>query len=151
MKTVTICSSAAFYEHANDIKAKLEQAGFKVIIPKTAIVMRENNDYDVSHYKTWFAEPGNYHKKSNLMRDHFDEVAKADAVLVLNNEKNGVPNYIGGNVLREMAPAFYFAKPIYVFNDLPKESPFLEEILGMQPTALQGDVNRVTKLLMPNQ
>ena len=100
--------------------------------------MKKSNNFDVSHYKTWFADADDYHKKAALMRAHFDEVEKGDAILVLNYEKHGVQNYIGGNVLMEMALAFYFHKPIFILNEIPEESAFLEEIIGMGPVVLHG-------------
>jgi len=145
MATITICSSANFYRQVVEVQELLEQAGFKVLIPSNAQVMKETGDYNVEHYKTWFADAKDYHKKAAFMRDHFDEVAKGDAVLVVNNEKHGVPNYIGGNVLMEMALAFYLHKPIFILNEVPEESPFLEEILGFEPIVLHGKPENLAK------
>lgn len=144
---ITICSSANFYRQAVELAEQLEAMGYEVIIPSNAREMQRNNDYEVSHYKTWFADAKDYHKKAAFMRGHFDEVAKADAVLVINNEKHGVPNYIGGNVLMEMGLAFYLKKPIFLFNEVPAESPFLEEIKGFMPVELHGDLSAFTKAL----
>jgi predicted CopG family antitoxin len=144
MKTITICSSANFYEEVVRIKHELESKGFTVLIPATARKMEASGDYDVAAYKTWYGNADDYHKKTSLMRGHFDEIAKADAVLVVNNEKNGVPNYIGGNVLMEMAVAFHLHLPLFLLNDVPTESVFLEEIIGLQATPLQGDLQMLT-------
>lgn len=143
MKTITICSSANFYRQAVDIQEKLQKEGFTVIVPQTAEKMKQSGDFDVSHYKTWYADEGDYHKKAKLMRDHFDEVAKGDAILVLNYEKHGKQNYIGPNVLMEMSLAFYLKKPIYILNDLPDDTPFEEEIKGMTPVILSGDLSKI--------
>src|SRR5258706_12469935 len=94
--TITICSSAAFYQHVGELQTQLEGMGFIVLAPKMAQQMKEQNDYDVTHYKTWLVAPGEYDKKAKFMRGHFDEVARGDAVLVVNDEKHGKPNYIGG-------------------------------------------------------
>src|SRR5687768_8267139 len=102
MPTITICTSASFYRQAVEVQEQLESQGFEVIVPRTARKMKETGDFDVDHYKTWFADPGDYGKKADLIRAHFEEIAKADAVLILNYEKNGKQNYIGGNVLMEM-------------------------------------------------
>jgi len=101
--TVVICSSANFYKHVNEIAEQLRALGVKVIVPKNARTMAETGDYDVSHYKTWFANADDYSKKAELMRTHFDEVKQGDIVLVVNDEKHGKPNYIGANVLMEMS------------------------------------------------
>lgn len=141
--TITICSSANFYKQVVEIQDQLEKKGHKVIVPKTATRMKEAGDFEVSHYKTWFADANDYDKKAELMRAHFDEVEKADAILVVNNEKHGAANYIGGNVLMEMALAFYLKETIYILNDIPKESAYLEEIKGMLPVVLNGDLDKI--------
>lgn len=140
---ITICSSANFYRQVVDLQQQLIDQGYEVIIPHNARVMAQSGDFDVSHYKTWFDDAKDYDKKAALMRGHFDEVAKGDAILVVNNEKHGVANYIGGNVLMEMSLAFYLKKPIYILNQIPEESAFLEEILGMQPIVLGGDLTKL--------
>jgi hypothetical protein len=56
MSTITICSSANFYRQAVDIQTLLEKVGYKVIVPITAEKMKQSGDFDVSHYKTWFAD-----------------------------------------------------------------------------------------------
>jgi hypothetical protein len=43
----------------------------------------------------------------------------------------------------EMAIAFYLNKKIYIINDIPKESNFLEEIIGMNPVMLHGKIERL--------
>lgn len=140
MATITICSSANFYRQAVDVQEQLASDGFTVIVPVTAEKMKEAGDFEVSHYKTWFADEGDYDKKAALMRGHFDKVAAGDAILVLNYEKNGKANYIGGNVLMEMALAFYLKKPIFIINEIPEDSPFEEEIKGMTPIVLHGRI-----------
>ena len=80
------------------------------------------------------------------MRGHFEEVEKADAILVLNYEKHGIQNYIGGNVLMEMAIAFWLKKPIFIMNELPENSAFEEEIKGMEPILLHGNADALPKL-----
>lgn len=143
---ITICSSAAFYQQAVDIQEQLNKLGCDVVVPRTATRMKELGDFDVSHYKTWFADANDYHKKAQLMRAHFAEIEKGDAILVLNYEKNGVQNYIGGNVLMEMSLAFWLNKPIFIQNEIPEGSPFEEEIRGMEPIVLHGNVAALPEL-----
>lgn len=143
MKTITICSSASFYKQVIELKQELEVLGYTVLVPLTATKMEASGDYDVMHYKTWFGNADDYDKKAALMRAHFNEITKGDAVLVVNNEKHGVANYIGGNVLMEMAIAFHLGKPIYAYNDIPSESPFLEEIIGLGTIPLKGDLQKL--------
>ena len=146
MKLV-ICSSAAFYKHVAELARDLEQAGIDVVIPKTARKMIETGNFDVDSYKTWYENDADYTKKADLMRGHFDEISAGDAILVVNDEKHGVPGYIGPNVLMEMSLAWYQRKPIYVLNPLPADSPFEEELKGMMPIMLDGDISKLKHIL----
>ena len=103
--------------------------------------MVETDNFDVASYKTWYNNAADYDKKADLMRAHFDEITAGDAILVVNDEKHGVPGYIGPNVLMEMSLAWYQKKPIYLLNPFPDDSPFEEEIKGMNPIILNGDLS----------
>lgn len=141
MKTIAICSSASFYKQVIDLEAQLSALGFEVIIPLNARQMKASGDFDVTHYKTWFENADDYHKKADFMRSHFAEEEKSDAILVVNNKKNEIENYIGGNVLIEMAIAFYLGKKLFILNGLPEESAYIEEIKGMLPVVLGGNLD----------
>lgn len=117
--------------------------GYTTLIPHNARQMKENGDYEASHYRTWLKNENDYHKKAAFMRGHFDEIDKADAILVVNDEKHGRAGYIGGNVLIEMALAFYQNKPIYLLYHPDEKSPYLEEILGMEPIVLNGALRKI--------
>lgn len=143
MKVITICSSANFYKHANEIMDVLVGRGYKVVVPTTATKMRKSGDYEVSHYKTWYAKADDYAKKAELMRGHFEEVAKGDAILVVNDEKHGIAGYIGPNVLMEMGLAFYLKKPIFVLNAVHEDMPLYEEVLGVNAVILDGNFDRI--------
>lgn len=142
--SITICSSAAFYRQAVDIKNQLEDQGYEVLLPDCALEMERTNDYEVSHYKTWWGDANDYHKKTALVRGHFNKVVAGDITLVLNFEKRGIENYIGGNVLMEMGLAFHHGKPIFVFNDMPEGLNYEEEILALAPAFLKGDLSKLT-------
>lgn len=143
MSIITICASVAFYQQVIEVQATLEAQGHTVLIPATAEKMKQSGDFNVSHNKTWFENAEDYDHKTALMRGHFGEIEKGNSVLVLNYEKHGVQNYIGGNVLIEMGIAFFLNKPLYILNDIPTESSFVEEIIGMNPTVLHGDLSQL--------
>ena len=143
MKTIAICSSANFYRQVVEVEAQLEKLGYKVIIPAIARKMKASGDYDVARVKTWFSNKDDYHKKTVLIRSHFEEVEASDSILVLNYAKHGIANYIGGNVLMEMAIAFYLHKPIFILNEIPEDSTFIEEINGMEPIILHGQLEKI--------
>lgn len=143
MAVITLCSSASFYQNVVDVQSTLGIYGHEVIIPYTAQKMKDSGDFLVENYKTWFGDAGEYHKKTKLMKGHFKEIEKADSVLVLNYEKNGIKNYIGGNVLMEMTIAFYLNKPIFLLNKPLNQLPYYEEIMGMNPIVINGNVTEL--------
>ena len=144
---ITICSSADFYRKVIALQTILEKHGYHVIVPLTATRMKASGDYDASHYRLWLKDEDHYPKKTALIREHFREVERADVVLVVNETKHGQANYIGGNVLLEMGLGFYLGKPIYVLNDIPKESNHREEIIALGAKPLKGDMSALLAAL----
>ena len=142
-KTITICSSARFYEHVNKLADELEALGFKTIVPLDCRRMKKTGNYDVSAVKTWYKNPEHFHKKAFYIKDHFKEIEKADAILVVNDEKHGFKGYIGPNVIVEMGLAFYLNKPIYVLYKVDKEMPAYEEVFGLESIVIDGDLSKI--------
>lgn len=138
--TITICCSASFYKEALGIEKELRKLGFKVKVPSTAKKMKKNNDFDTSHYKTWYKNKADYKKKTALMKNHINKIIKSDAILVLNLEKNGIAGYIGGNGLMEMLVAFLNKKPIFVYNQIPDNLNIAEEIYGLNSIFINQDL-----------
>lgn len=141
-KTIVLCSSAAFYEHVNVLAGQLEEMGYKTVIPQTARKMKKLRDYDVTKIKTWIDRPEDFKIKHNLATAHFAEIAKGDAVLIVNDDKPGRPNYIGPNTTMEWGVAYYLGKPVFILNDVTKESNFYEEIHGLA-TVIDGDLAKI--------
>ena len=139
-KTVVLCSRASFYKQVLEVRDALKKMGFKVAVPLTAGKMETSGDFDVSTYKTWFGDAKTYGRKTFLTKHHFKKVEKGDVVLVLNYEKNDKPGYIGGAVLAEMAIGLHFGKKIYILDPIGETVSYKEEILGMQPVILNGDL-----------
>ena len=142
-KIITICSSLSFYKDCLEIEKQLKKLGFKVKMPKTAHIMQRKNDFNVDHYKTWFKNAGDYKKKTQLMDGHFKKVVESDAILVVNQEKKGIKGYVGGNVLMEMTLAHHYKKPIYLLNSIDSNSPFEEEIYGLNSIFINQDLSKI--------
>ena len=141
---LAICASASFYKEVIAFSYELEKLNINVILPMTAAKMksehRENDEATID----WATADIGYRGKSALIRGHFNEITESDAILVMNYEKHGKENYIGPNVLMEMAIAFYLSKPIYILNGQPENSPLIDEILGLEPIFLNGDINQLS-------
>jgi diphthamide synthase subunit DPH2 len=142
-KTIVICSSAAFYKHVNEIADELEKMGYNVEVPSTAKRMKSENNYDVRRIKTWYERPEDAKLKHNLATEHFKKVAKGDAILLVNDDKLGAPQYIGPNATMEWGLAYYLNKPVFLMYRLDKDHNAYEEMVGMTTAVLDGDLRRI--------
>lgn len=143
IQSIALCASASFYKEALEIENALKKLGFNVTIPYTARLMKKTGDFNVASYTTWFTNPKDYKKKALLIQKHFKKITKNDAIFVINLKKNDQEGYIGGNVLMEMGIAFYLKKPIFIYNDVPNDSPFYEEIMGMGSHFIKNDLSKI--------
>jgi hypothetical protein len=85
------------------------------------------------------------HQKYNLdaIREFWNAMQGADAVLVLNIDKNGIKNYIGGNTFLEMGFAHVLNQRIFLYNPIPEIPYYKTEIIAMKPTI----INRALSLI----
>lgn len=81
----------------------------------------------------------------DYLRSHYKHILECDAVLFVNDTKNGIENYIGGNVLIEMGQAYVNNKRIFFLNGMPTDPrlTYLDEIVAMQPICLNGDLGQL--------
>lgn len=145
VKKIALCSSANFYKEVLEIERELKKLGFKTAVPYTAYEMKRTGNFEVASYKTWLKDASAYKRKAFLMRHHFKKIVSSDSVLVVNFKKHDFDGYIGGNVLMEMAIAFHLKKPIFIFNEVSSALPYYEEILGMKPLFLNGDIKNLLR------
>ncbi|MBI3260885.1 hypothetical protein HYZ64_00745 [Candidatus Berkelbacteria bacterium] len=146
-KVITICSSAAHYQKVLEIEKELKKMGYKVKVPKTARIMGKNNNFDVATHKTWYKNKKDYNKKTKLMEHHFEKVLESDAILVTNWDKNEMAGYIGGNTLMEMTLAFHYRKPIFILNEISDKLGVMEEVYGLNPIFINGDLGVIKSKL----
>jgi len=133
MKILMICSKA-FYDKIPPIKEKLENMGHTIILP---------NCYDTPETESRFRGTNEHtHWKSEMIKHSAKVISDADGVFVLNYEKNGIENYIGGATFLEMYDAFRLGKQIYMMNDIPK-GLLEDEIIGFNPVILNGDLSKL--------
>jgi len=86
-------------------------------------------------------------RENNYLQEHYDGIMQSDAILIVNAEKNGIKNYIGGNVLIEMGQAFVNKKKIFFLYGMPEKSAYLDEIQCMDPICLEGDLANISKFV----
>lgn len=88
-------------------------------------------------------ESADFKRSHDYIRSHYKHILESDAILIVNLEKKGLKNYIGGNCLMEMSMAYVNDKKIFLFNEIPKESTYLDEIVAMDPICLNGDLKNI--------
>ncbi|MFH1072628.1 MAG: hypothetical protein V1743_04330 [Nanoarchaeota archaeon] len=144
---VTICGSIAFYDEMLAAKENLEKLGHEVRLPPFEI--RDENGSMIpakEYYTKRKAETSEtswiWDRKEDAMRLHFQKVEWSDAVLILNMDKHNIQNYVGANTLMEMGLAFHLNKKVFLLNSIP-EMDYKEEILGMKPVVLEGDLGKI--------
>lgn len=84
-------------------------------------------------------------REYNYLHQHYKNILESDAVIIVNGDKNGVKNYIGGNVLMEMGQAHVNNKKIFLLNDIPSEVSYIDEIRAMDPICLQGNLKKINE------
>lgn len=135
MKVWIICSKT-FYGKIAPIKDALEKAGHEITLPNSY-------DHPTLEKESWEKSPAEHVKFKQRMFALSRNIAKnVDAALVLNYEKHGVPNYIGGATFLEIYDAFCAGKKLYLMNDIP-EGILFDEIQGMDPVIIHGNPDLV--------
>jgi len=87
---------------------------------------------------------GQAKRKGGYIKWYHNAIVNSDAVLVLNYDKNGIKNYIGGNTLMEMGFAHVNNKKIFLLNPIPKDVSYTDEIFAMADVVLDGDLNKIS-------
>ncbi len=86
------------------------------------------------------------HQKNNkdAIREFWGSMQGADAVLVVNLDKHGISNYIGGNTFLEIGFAYVLNQKIFLLNPIPDIQFYKTEIEAMKPTILNGDLAKIS-------
>ena len=127
----------AFSKEMIDIEKKLFKIGHSVIIP------RHTKEYaELKLAKEIHSESVKNKIKNDLIRDYFSKIKNCDAVLIVNEKKYDINNYIGGNSFLEMGFAHVLNKKIFILNDTPKMI-YTDEIEAMKPVVINGDLNKI--------
>ncbi|MGL5831588.1 MAG: hypothetical protein ACRCZE_05595 [Candidatus Altimarinota bacterium] len=145
---ITLCGSIAFYEEMQNIQQQLEKLGHEVKLPPFEVKDEHGQMIPVKEYYAR-RKAGNvaddswiWERKAEAMHNHFQKVEWSEVVLILNYDKNNIPNYVGPNTLLEIGLAFHLNKKIFLFNPIP-EINYKEEILGMKPIIINQDLTQI--------
>jgi hypothetical protein len=133
---IFICCSKAFYGKVPEVQSRLEAAGHTITLPNSFDNPRredEMRDLGVKQHSEWKAE---------MLRRQEQKIKANDAILVINLDKNGHRNYVGGATFLEMFKAFELGKKIFLYNDVP-EGMLRDEIHAFEPILINRDLSLV--------
>ena len=130
MKKIVLSGSMSLLFKMKNVAEQLAAMGYRVILPRGV-------DWQTMP-KEKFSD-----MRKELSMKHFDEIAAADtdAVLVVNDAKGEIANYIGANTFAEIALAFYFGKTIFLLNDV--YGPYQDELSTWGVTPLKSDLSGI--------
>lgn len=151
---ITICGSIGFYKEMELARDELIKHDHDVKIPELALeVPQEFGGGKKVYFGQYIEQNGGIdafsadHKiwdlKEGAINDHYEKIDWCDGILVINHEKRGIDGYVGGNTLIEIGVAFYLKKKIYILNPVSSELSYKQEIMGMKPTILNGDLTLI--------
>ena len=133
MKIFVICSKA-FYDRVGNIKSSLEKMGHEITLPNCYDCPNMEANYrGTSEHAAW---------KASMIKHSEEVIGGVDAVLVVNYDKNGQKNYIGGATFLEIYDAFRLGKKIFFMNDLP-EGMLKDELIGFNGQVINEDLNKI--------
>lgn len=151
---ITLCGSIGFYTKMVSIRDELMAHNHKVRIPEIAkeipakygsgkkIYFDQYIEYN-GGLEAFPAKHAIWNLKESAIKDHFKKIDWCDGILVVNQTKKGIQGYIGGNTLIEIGVAFYLKKLIYILNPISSELSYKQEILGMKPIILEGNISLI--------
>ena len=141
-----------FYKEMESVRDDLAKHGHAVKIPELALeVPQEFGGGKKVYFGQYIEENGGidafpaeheiWNLKEKAINDHYEKIDWCDGILVVNHEKRGMDGYVGGNTLIEIGVAFYLKKKIYIVNPVSSELSYKQEIMGMKPVIINGDLS----------
>lgn len=134
---IAISGSMQFSQQMFEVAKQLKDLGHKPLLSSFCQGMLGKSDTQIEQLKL--------HQKfsEDAIREFWPLVQKADAVLVLNYDKNNIKNYIGGNAFLEIGFAHILHKKIFLLNPIPDNPIYQSEIEAMKPIILNGDLQLI--------
>ena len=133
---IFIASSKYFFEKVPPVQVELEHMGHVVTLPL---------GYTEPYKELEMIKLGDFAHaefKAEMLREQVEKIKANDAVLVLNFEKDGQENYIGGATFLEVYKAWELGKKIFFYNPLPT-GMLHDELTGINPKVINGNLTQI--------
>ena len=134
---IGIIGSMQFTDQMLEVREQLRELGHDAFVTDFHKAMINKTDEEIEKIKL--------HQKYHMdaIREFWDAMQGADAVLVLNYDKNGIKNYVGGNTLMEIGFAHVLNQKIFMRNPIPDMDYCSTEIKAVKPIILNGDFSKI--------
>ena len=134
---IGIIGSMQYTEKMIEARDELIERGHNAFITNLADPFISKNDEEKETIKI--------HQKNNLdaIREFWRLMQGADAVLMMNFDKYGIKNYIGGNTLMEIGFAHVLDQKIFLYNPIPEIPYYKSEIEAVKPVIINGDLSKI--------
>ena len=134
---VAICASMVFTDKMLEVKNQLKELGHEIHVSSFV------NEY-VGKSEKEKEEITIYHKnQKDAIRKFYEKIKISDAILVLNYDRRGISDYIGGNTLMEIGFAHVLEKKIFLMNPIPDIEYYRSEIEAVRPVIIYGDLTKI--------
>lgn len=134
---IGIIGSMHYTEKMLEIREQLINLGHDAFVTKLHEAFIGKSDEEKERIKI-------YQKNNmNAIREFWNAMQGADAVLVLNLDKHGIRNYIGGNTLMEIGFAHVLNQKIFLYNPIPEIPYYKTEIEAVRPIIIEGDLSKI--------
>lgn len=134
---VGVAGSMQFTEQMIEVCDELEKLGHTAFMSKFKdnYVGKTDEEKEVQKMKDKY--------QNDAIREFWEPMQDADALVVVNLDKHGIKNYIGGNAFLEMGFAHVLNQKIFLMNPIPDMPYYGTEIIAMEPIVLHGDLTKV--------
>jgi len=135
-----IAGSSQFAKEMVEYRDRLIELGHENSLHEHYVAMGSGERQDLVDRRQ--VEHAQLKIEHDYIRWHYNEIINSDAILVLNFDKNGIKNYIGGNTLMELGFAHVHNKKIFLLNPIP-EMIYTDEIKAVQPIVINNNLNLI--------
>jgi len=134
---IGVIGSMQYTEKMLEIRDKLFSMGHDAFVTGLAKPFVGKSDGEKEKIKI-------YQKQNkDAIREFWRLMQGADAVLVVNLDKHGIKNYIGGNTLMEIGFAHVLNQKVFLLNPIPDIPYYKTEIEAVKPVILNGDLKKI--------
>jgi nucleoside 2-deoxyribosyltransferase len=134
---IGIIGSMQYTEAMLEVRDQLKALGYEAFVTDLHKPFIGKSDEEKERIKI------DQKNNQDAIREMWRLMQGAEAVLVVNLDKHGIKNYIGGNTFLEMGFAHVLKQKIYLYNPIPDMPYYKTEIEAMKPVVINQDLTAI--------